>query len=498
MQNELLLEMKGITKSFPGVKALDGVNFSLKSGEIHALLGENGAGKSTLMKILSGVYQKDQGEILLDGKPVVVNGPREAQKMGVGIIHQELNLVPALTAMENIFLGQEPKHFLGFVDKGEMRRRAGDLLKRLGTNIQPDDVVADLSIGMQQMVEIAKALSYETRILIMDEPTAALTERESEHLFEIVRQLAAAGVGIVYISHRMEELFALSDRITVMRDGTYVGTVVTKETEFDDLIRLMVGRELTERYPKRSAKIGAEVLRVEGLSRGDTLQDVSLSVKAGEIVGLSGLMGAGRTELARAVFGIDAVEAGTISMHGQVLRIHSPIDAIRSGIALITEDRKNQGLVLSMSVGDNVSLAVLGNLSRGSFISSVKEQSLVDQQIADLRIKTPHAAQLVRNLSGGNQQKVVIGKWLSIKPKLLIMDEPTRGVDIGAKVEIYQIMNRLASEGVAILMVSSELPEVLGMSDRIVVMCRGRIAAELTKQEATQEKIMAYAAGGNG
>lgn len=498
MQNELLLEMKGITKSFPGVKALDGVNFSLKSGEIHALLGENGAGKSTLMKILSGVYQKDQGEILLDGKPVVVNGPREAQKMGVGIIHQELNLVPALTAMENIFLGQEPKHFFGFVDKGEMRRRAGDLLKRLGTNIQPDDVVADLSIGMQQMVEIAKALSYETRILIMDEPTAALTERESEHLFEIVRQLAAAGVGIVYISHRMEELFALSDRITVMRDGTYVGTVVTKETEFDDLIRLMVGRELTERYPKRNAKIGAEVLRVEGLSRGDTLQDVSLSVKAGEIVGLSGLMGAGRTELARAVFGIDAVETGTISMHGQVLRIHSPIDAIRSGIALITEDRKNQGLVLSMSVGDNVSLAVLGDLSRGSFISSAKEKSLVDQQIADLRIKTPHAAQLVRNLSGGNQQKVVIGKWLSIKPKLLIMDEPTRGVDIGAKVEIYQIMNRLASEGVAILMVSSELPEVLGMSDRIVVMCRGRIAAELTKQEATQEKIMAYAAGGNG
>lgn len=497
MQSKCLLQMTGICKSFPGVKALDQVDFSIKKGEIHALLGENGAGKSTLMKVLSGVYKKDAGEIFIDGNSVEIHGPREAQKMGIGIIHQELNLVPELTVMENIFLGREPQKLFGFVDKDKMRKESFEILKRLGTEIQPDDIISDLSIGMQQMVEIAKALSYETRILIMDEPTAALTERESEHLFKIVRQLAASGVGIIYISHRMEELFALSDRITVMRDGAYAGTVVTKETQFDDLIKLMVGRELTERYPRKTTDIGNEVLNVKGLCRGDSLRDISFSVKTGEIVGVAGLMGAGRTELARAIFGIDPLDKGTISVDKAEQRIRSCQDAIQAGIGLITEDRKHQGLVLPMSVGDNISLAVLGELSKGSFISGKRRMELIHKQIDDLKIKTPSEAQIVRNLSGGNQQKVVIAKWLSTKPRVLIMDEPTRGVDIGAKVEIYNIMNMLAASGVAILMISSELPEVLGMSDRILVMCRGRVATELAREEATQEKIMAYAAGGN-
>lgn len=497
MQTEPLLQMSGIVKEFPGVKALNQVDFTLLSGEIHALLGENGAGKSTLMKVLSGVYQKDGGEIKLDGKSVEITGPRQAQKLGIGIIHQEMNLVPALTVMENVFLGREPQKLLGFVDKAQMHRETSEVLNRLGTAIKPEALVGELSIGAQQMVEIAKALSYETRILIMDEPTAALTERESEHLFKIVRQLAASGVGIVYISHRMEELFALSDKITVMRDGTYVDTVVTKKTSFDSLVKLMVGRELTERFPKKVATIGQEVIKVSNFSRKGVLHDVSLTARAGEIVGISGLMGAGRTELARAIFGIDKVDQGEIFIDGAKQSIHSCIDAIKAGIALITEDRKNQGLVLPMSVGDNISLAVLGDVCKQSFISKTAEDALIDRQIKELKIKTPNAAQLVKNLSGGNQQKVVIAKWLSANPKVLIMDEPTRGVDVGAKAEIYHIMNMLAAAGVAILMISSELPEVLGMSDRILVMCRGRIAGEFTAQEATQEKIMAYAAGGN-
>lgn len=497
MQTEPLLQMCGIVKEFPGVKALNQVDFTLLKGEIHALLGENGAGKSTLMKVLSGVYRKDGGEIKLDGKSIEITGPRQAQNLGIGIIHQEMNLVPALTVMENVFLGREPHKLLGFVDKQQMYKETSEVLNRLGSEIKPEALVGELSIGAQQMVEIAKALSYETRILIMDEPTAALTERESEHLFKIVRQLAASGVGIVYISHRMEELFALSDKITVMRDGTYVDTVITKVTSFDSLVKLMVGRELTERFPKKAAKIGAEVIKVSNFSRKGVLRDVSFTARAGEIVGISGLMGAGRTELARAIFGIDRIDQGEIFIDGTKRSIHSCIDAIKAGIALITEDRKNQGLVLPMSVGDNISLAVLGDVSTQSFISKAAENELIDRHIKELKIKTPNAAQLVKNLSGGNQQKVVIAKWLSTNPKVLIMDEPTRGVDVGAKAEIYHIMNMLAAAGVAILMISSELPEVLGMSDRILVMCRGRIAGEFTAQEATQEKIMAYAAGGN-
>ncbi len=496
MEDKPLLAMKGIVKEFPGVKALKAVDFSLQPGEIHALLGENGAGKSTLMKVLSGVYSQDDGEIWLDGRQVRFAGPREAQALGIGIIHQELNLVPELTVMENIFLGREPRHSFGFVDKRMMERETAAVLAKLGTDIRPDTVVSELSIGAQQMVEIAKALAGRTRILIMDEPTAALTERETERLFTIIRQLAAEGVGIVYISHRMEELFAVSQRITVMRDGSYIGTVPTGEISFDQLVRMMVGRELTDRFPKQPATIGREVLQVERLSRQEVLRDVSLTVHAGEIVGVAGLMGAGRTELARALFGADPIDSGRIVVDGQAQAIRSPRDAIAAGIGLITEDRKQQGLVLSMSVGDNLSLAALKEVCRRSFISGVAETGAVREQIAMLKIKTPSGDQLVKNLSGGNQQKVVIGKWLLTKPKVLIMDEPTRGVDVGAKTEIYQIMNMLTAAGVGILMISSELPEILGMSDRILVMHRGRIAGELAAAEATQEEIMAFAAGG--
>lgn len=496
MNSKALLEMKGITKEFPGVKALKGVDFSLDAGEIHALLGENGAGKSTLMKVLSGVYTKDTGSIELDGQAVEIADPRHAQALGIGIIHQELNLVPELTVMENIFLGREPVMALGFIEWKSMWKQAQEILTRLGSSIAPDAIVSELSIGEQQMVEIAKALSYETKILIMDEPTAALTGRETEHLFSIIRQLAASGVGIVYISHRMEELFALSNRITVMRDGAYIGTVKTAETTFDQLVKMMVGREMTVRFPKETAPIGSEVLIVENLVRKGVLHNISFSVRAGEVVGVAGLMGAGRTEMARAIFGADPIDGGTITVAGKKATISSPADAIRAGIGLITEDRKHQGLVLSLSVGENITMAALDTVSSHTFVSSTGEQKLVSQQIDSLKIRTPGAEQLVKNLSGGNQQKVVIAKWLATNPNVLIMDEPTRGVDVGAKAEIYQIMNMLTAAGVGILMISSELPEILGMSDRVLVMHQGKLMADMPVDGATQEKIMAYAAGG--
>lgn len=496
MVSRNLLEMQGITKEFPGVKALKGVDFSLEAGEIHALLGENGAGKSTLMKVLSGVYQKDAGKIILDGQEVEITGPSHAQELGIGIIHQELNLVPALTVMENIFLGREPVMALGFIEWKAMRSQAQKILTRLGSDIAPDALVSELSIGEQQMVEIAKALSYETKLLIMDEPTAALTGRETEHLFSIIRQLAAAGVGIVYISHRMEELFALSNRITVMRDGAYVGTVITEGANFDHLVKMMVGREMTARFPKETVPVGAEVLRVDNLFCKGVLHNISFTVRAGEVVGVAGLMGAGRTEMARAIFGADPIDGGTITVAGEQVVIKAPQDAIKAGIGLITEDRKHQGLVLSLPVGENITLAALETVSSHTFVSSSAEASLVSQQIDNLKIRTPGAAQLVKNLSGGNQQKVVIAKWLATNPKVLIMDEPTRGVDVGAKAEIYQIMNMLTAAGVGILMISSELPEILGMSDRVLVMHQGYLMADMPVAGATQEKIMTYAAGG--
>lgn len=491
-----LLRMSGITKAFPGVKALDQVSFQLEAGEIHALLGENGAGKSTLMKVLSGVYRKDEGQISLSGQEVEINSPRQASELGIGIIHQELNLVPALSVMENIFLGREPRKGWGLIDFAQMKEAAAAVLAELDADIEPEDLIEDLSIGKQQLVEIAKALSYATKILIMDEPTTALTETETQSLFAVIRNLAKKGLGIIYISHRMEELFALSDRITVMRDGQYVGTVVTKQTKFEDLIKMMVGRELSARFPKIPCCAGEVVLQVEKLRRRGVLENVSFELHQGEILGVAGLMGSGRSELARALFGADPLDSGTILISGEEVKVTSPQAAIAAGIALVTEDRKGQGLILGMSIRENMTLPSLKECCQQGIISPLAEENIVTEYLENLKIRTPNGEKMVSELSGGNQQKVVLAKWLATKPKVLIMDEPTRGVDVGAKAEIYQIMSQLVKQGVAILMISSELPEILGLSDRVLVMHRGTLAADIPIEEASQEKIMAYAAGG--
>jgi ribose transport system ATP-binding protein len=494
---DFLLEMKQISKSFPGVKVLDDVQLNLKRGEVLALMGENGAGKSTLMKILGGIYSLDHGTITVKGQPQEKMTPDIAAKLGIAIIHQELNLIPHLSVMENIFLGREFTYGKsGFVNWRRMRVEAKRWLDQLAIDLDPATLVGELSVGQQQMVEIAKALSMQADILVLDEPTAALTNREIDALFGVIASLKQKGVGMIYISHRMEEIFQISDRITVLRDGQYIGTVETAKTDLDQLVKMMVGREITERFPKVEITPGAERLRVENLSVRGKLSDISFTVRSGEIVGVAGLMGAGRTEMAKALFGLERVDSGRIVIDGQQVRISQPIDAIRAGIALVTEDRKQEGLVLSLSVRENIALPNLGKVSAFGVLKQKEEQELSEQTIQQLLIKTAGGEQIVGSLSGGNQQKVVIGKWLAAKPKILILDEPTRGVDIGAKKEIYDIMNRLAREGVAILMISSELPEVLGMSDRILVMHEGRITGEFSRDEATQELIMHAATGG--
>ncbi|WNC13541.1 ATP-binding cassette domain-containing protein [Brevibacillus brevis] len=492
-----LLEMKGISKSFPGVKVLSDVQLNLKGGELVALMGENGAGKSTLMKILGGIYERDAGTIVVKGEVQEKMTPDIAASRGIAIIHQELNLIPHLTVMENIFLGREYTYGKsGFVNWGRMRKETKRWLDQLAISLDPDTPVGELSVGQQQMIEIAKALSMQADILVLDEPTAALTNREIDALFEVIASLKEKGVGMIYISHRMEEIFQVSDRITVLRDGQYVGTVETAHTDMDELVKMMVGREITDRFPKADVKWGEERLRVEHLSVKGKLSDISFTVKSGEIVGVAGLMGAGRTEMAKALFGLEKVREGQIYVDGKPIRVTKPIDAISAGIALVTEDRKEEGLVLSLSVRENISLPNLEKVSSLGVMQPGKEQALADDAISRLFIKTAGGEQIVGSLSGGNQQKVVIGKWLATRPKILILDEPTRGVDIGAKKEIYDIMNRLAQEGVAILMISSELPEVLGMSDRVLVMHEGRITGEFTREEATQELIMYAATGG--
>lgn len=495
--SEYLLEMKGISKSFPGVKVLQEVDFTLKAGELHALMGENGAGKSTLMKILCGIHKRESGTVSVKGKPVEIHSTKEAEALGISIIHQELNLIPYLTVMENIFLGRE--FTFGrtkLINWKRMRKAAQRYLDQLGLSIDPDTMVEELSVGQQQMIEIAKALSMNSEILVLDEPTAALTDREIEKLFEVIASLKQKGVGMVYISHRMEEIFQVSERISVLRDGKYIGTVLTPETNLDELVRMMVGRDIKDRFPKIDIELGEERLRVEGLSKGEKLGDISFTVKAGEILGIAGLMGAGRTEVAKLLFGADQLSKGKIWIDGVETRIRKPIDAISAGIVLVTEDRKHEGLILSLSIRENLSLPNLAKLSSRGFMKEAREKDLSDESIKKLHIRTPHAEQEVGALSGGNQQKVVIGKWMAAEPKILIMDEPTRGVDIGAKKEIYDLMNQLAESGVAIIMISSEMPEVLGMSDRILVMHEGRVTAEFTRTEATQEKIMHAATGG--
>ncbi|WP_219838079.1 sugar ABC transporter ATP-binding protein [Paenibacillus sp. R14(2021)] len=492
-----LLEMKGISKSFSEVSVLKEVQFSLDTGEVHALMGENGAGKSTLMKILNGIYSKDTGTISVKGTEQNISNPSAAQALGIVMIHQELNLIPHLTVMENIFLGREFTFGPKLINWRKMKKEANRYLSQLGLAIDPDKVVGELSVGQQQMVEIAKALSMNTQILVLDEPTAALTDREIDALFTVITNLKQSGVGMIYISHRMEEIFRICDRITVMRDGHYVGTERTAETGMDQIVRMMVGREIKDRFPKVELTIGEEKLKVEGLSRKGVLHNISFSVRAGEIVGFAGLMGAGRTELAKALFGVDAIDAGTISIDGKPVSIRKPMDAIRAGMALVTEDRKDEGLLLPMSISDNLSMPNLQRVSGSmGFLKGSKERELADTMIKSLLIKASSGAQPVGSLSGGNQQKVVIGKWLATNPQVFILDEPTRGVDIGAKKEIYDLMNKLAASGVAILMISSELPEVLGMSDRILVMHEGKISGQYSREEATQEKIMLSATGG--
>ncbi|MBQ7834484.1 MAG: sugar ABC transporter ATP-binding protein [Ruminiclostridium sp.] len=491
------IEMKGINKSFGTNQVLKDAGFLLKDGEVHALMGENGAGKSTLMKILTGVYTRDAGTVLVDGQEVVYKSPQEAEKAGIVFIYQELNVLFDLTVEENLFMGKEITKKFGICDKKAMRAKAKEVMDRMGVNIPIDAAMSDLSVGQQQMVEICKALMVDAKVLIMDEPTAALTQSETEGLFKLIKSLRKKGVSIVYISHRMEEIFELCDRITILRDGTYVDTKYIKDINMDDIVRMMIGREIGERYPKREGvKIGDEVIRVEGLTKSKKFTDVSFSVKAGEVLGVSGLMGAGRTEIMQAIFGNLSYESGKVFIEGKEVKIKCAMDAINAGIGFITEDRKTEGLLLEKSISENIALANLGKISDKSVVKKAKVDALVKKGIEEFRIKCFGPQHECNNLSGGNQQKVVFAKWVYTDPKILILDEPTRGVDIGAKKEIYSVINDLAAKGVAIILVSSELPEVLGMSDRIMVVHEGKITGIIDAAQADQEKVMTLATGG--
>ncbi|QYJ17165.1 Galactose/methyl galactoside import ATP-binding protein MglA [Rubrobacter xylanophilus DSM 9941] len=491
-----LLEMRGITKRFPGVIALDGVNFELLPGEVHVLLGENGAGKSTLIKILSGAYRPDGGEILMDGRPVQIHSAGEARRLGISTIYQEFNLVPQLSVAENIYLGRQPRRF-GVVDRGRMEREARGLLERLRVRVDPRARVADLGVAQRQMVEIAKALGLRARVLVMDEPTAVLSGRETGQLFRIVRRLKEEGVGVIFISHHLEEVAEIGDRITVLRDGRLVGRVPA-DTGRDELVRMMVGRSIDEQFPRRRTEPGEVLLEVRGLTRRGVLEDVSLQVRSGEVVGVAGLVGAGRTELARAIFGVDPVDAGEVLVEGRPLEDFGPREARRRGMGFIAEDRQGQGIVPPLSVAENLVLASPErDLRAGMLVDWGHLLRRAGEVVESLRIRTPSLEQEIRYLSGGNQQKAVIGRWMLAGSRVLIMDEPTRGVDVGAKVEIYELMNRLTEAGAGILMISSEMPEVLGMSDRILVMSGGRITGELSPREATQERVMGLATAGS-
>jgi ribose transport system ATP-binding protein len=489
--------MKGISKSFGPVKVLEEVDFSITGGEIHALMGENGAGKSTLMKILSGAHTADTGSIVVDGKPVSIHSTKNAESLGIAIIHQELNLIPQLTVMENLFLGREPQRF-GIIDSERMRAEAGTWLNKVGgSHIDTAREAGTLSIGQQQLVEIARALSLNAQVLIMDEPTAALTDHEIETLFQIMTDLKRHGIAIVYVSHRMEEMFRICDRVSVLRDGHFVGERTVRETNFDEIVKLMIGRELHERFPARRVELGPMRLQVDDLADENKISHIHFEVRAGELLGIAGLMGSGRSEILRTLFGLKKKTAGQVRLDGATLNTRKPSDAIAAGIGFVTEDRKSQGLVLGMSVRENTSLVHLSEYARGGIVDSQAENEAVQQLISELHIHTPDPDLEVKLLSGGNQQKVVFAKWLAKPPKVLLLDEPTRGVDVGGKAEIYQIMNRLAASGTAIVMVSSELPEVLAMSDRILVMNEGRQAAVFNAKTTSQEQIMTAASGGS-
>jgi len=496
MSSVQLLSISGVSKEFPGVKALNNVQFDLNEGEVHAIVGENGAGKSTLMKILSGIYKKDSGDIVYKGKSVNIPNPFEAQKLGIGIIHQELNLMPHLTVAENIFIGREDRFPGGiFLNNKKLVSATIELLKELDLNLNPNDIVGELSIAKQQMVEIAKAVSYRGSVIIMDEPTSSLTPAETDALFKIIRSLQAAGKGVVYISHRLEELEKITDRITVLRDGEYVKTLKTSETDIPEVISLMVGRKVAQDQRPENRAIGSEiVLRVEGLSDAHLLKDISFDLRKGEILGFAGLMGAGRTELARAIMGADPKTAGTVTLHGNEVKIKQPSDAVAAGIGYLSEDRKRFGLLLNQDITFNVILSSIPRFSNKLGFLKVKSAAgIARDAIAQLRVRTPSERQFLKNLSGGNQQKVVIAKWLTRDCDVLIFDEPTRGIDVGAKDEIYRLLTSLAEEGKSIIMISSELPEVLRLSDRIAVMCDGRLTGIIDNKDANQKVIMELA-----
>ena len=492
-----MIQMNGISKSFSGNQVLNDVSFELANGEIHALMGENGAGKSTLMKILSGIHHKDSGHIRVDGEEHTFKTIKDSERCGIHVIHQELNILPDLSVAENLFLGKELTYGFGIMKRAEMRRQAHDLLCKLGLDIDPKTRAGDLSVGKQQLVEIAKAIASDAIYIVMDEPTAALTDREIQTLFETVRELKNKGISFVYISHRMEEIFAICDRITILRDGQYAGVRDIPKTSFDEIVAMMVGRELGERFPERQHCIGDTKLSVDNLCANHVFENVSFELRKGEVLVLAGLMGAGRTEVAQTLFGARKANSGSITIDGQAVKIHNPIQAMQHKIGFVTEDRKTEGLLLDFSIQDNIMLTNFDKTCRMGITQPTSENQFVQKFIDQLAIRTTNAHLPVKSLSGGNQQKVVLAKWLGTEPDILILDEPTRGVDIGAKKEIYTIINQLAEAGVAILMISSELPEVIGMADRVLVMHEGRITGEVNKSNMTQENIMHYATGGD-
>lgn len=491
--SDILVKAVNVSKEFPGVKALQNMNFELKKGEVHALLGENGAGKSTFVKILSGIYKEDAGNLYVEGKPVSIDTPKIARQLKISVIHQELNLCPHLTVAQNIFLGRENcKH--GAIDEKTQNKETQKILKRFNLGIKSTDKVKDLPVSKQQMVEIAKAISTNAKIFIMDEPTSALTESEIEELFAIIHKLKSEGCGIIYISHRLEELKEIADSVTVLRDGVYIKTLKYKDTTLEELIALMVGREIDEKFPRVEVARGEKIFEVKNLNQKDKLKNISFELYKGEILGFAGLMGAGRTELMRAIFGADAKDSGEISLMGKKVDINSPHDAIKSRIVYVPEDRKHDGLALGMSVANNITLASMDKVSNNlGIIDSKMERTKSQKIVSELRIKTPSLNQKAGNLSGGNQQKIVVGKWLLGKPQIFIFDEPTRGIDVGAKIEIYNVLNDLKQKGIGVIVVSSELPELLGISDRILVMCEGEIKANLKTLDTNQEEIMYYA-----
>jgi len=490
MGDEVLLRMTGISKAFPGVQALDDVHLDVEAGTVHALMGENGAGKSTLMKVLAGIYRADSGTIFLGGAEVHVPDSSTALRLGIAMIHQELSPVPAMTVAENMFLGREPVNRFGLVDKRVMVAQSQAVFDKWSIDINPRRVMKTLSVAQMQMVEIAKAISTDARLIIMDEPTSAITEREVEHLHRMIRSLRESGVAIIYITHKMDEVFKIADFVTVFRDGRHVATLPAAELDRQKLITLMVGRELTHLFPKEDVPIGEVVMSVRGLTRRGVISDISFDLRRGEILGLAGLMGAGRTEVLEAIFGVTKVDSGEVVINGKTIHIKSPADAIEAGMGLLTEDRKLTGIMGVLSVRDNMTIANLNRFSPGGILRKRQMDAACKAQRDALAIKTPSLAQLIKNLSGGNQQKVLVSRWLLTLPDVLMIDEPTRGIDVGAKSEIHRLMSGLAKEGQAILMVSSEMPEILGMSDRVLVMAGGRITAEFSRAEVTQEKVL--------